>query len=183
MPDGSINFTINEANGDVPTITYTRDEFIDTLRYLQFAGDAMRALDDVTPASAGVVAFDSAGAVQSRTITAGSGITVSNGSGVSGDPTISITNAVATKTADYTLTASDDLVKGDASGGAITLTLPTAVGNSGKEFFIKKIDSTGNSVTVAGDGSETIDGSATQVITAQWTTLTIISDGANWLIT
>lgn len=183
MPDGSINFTVNEANGSVPTITYTREEFIATLQYLQFAGDAMRSLDAVTPASAGVVAFDSAGAVQSRTITAGSGVTVNNGNGVSGNPTISITKTVTTENADYTLTASDDLVLGDAALGAITLTLPTAVGNSGKEFFIKKIDATGNSVTVDGDGSETIDGSATQVITSQWTTLTIISDGANWLIT
>jgi hypothetical protein len=44
----------------------------------------------------GIIARTGAGTVAARTITAGTGITVSNGDGVSGNPTISIPQAVAT---------------------------------------------------------------------------------------
>lgn len=87
----------------------------------------------------------------------------------------------ATKTANYTLTLTDDVVKADATSGAITMTLPTAVGAK-KVFFVKKIDSTSNAVNIATTSSQTIDGSSSVAITVQNTALTLVSDGANWVI-
>jgi len=82
----------------------------------------------------------------------------------------------------YTLILTDDVVTGDSSGGTFTLTLPTAVGNDGKLFHIKKIDSSANAVTIDGATTETIDGAETITLDVQWHSLTIVSDGANWLI-
>lgn len=81
-----------------------------------------------------------------------------------------------------TLTTSNTIVICDATSGAITVDLPTAVGNAGKVYYIKKIDSSANSVTIDGDGSETIDTGLTAVILTQFSAITIVSDGTEWWI-
>ena len=90
--------------------------------------------------------------------------------------------SVVTKTATYTATSDDDTILCDATSGAITVNLPTAVGISGKKYDIKKIDSTSNSVTIDPDGTETIDGETTIVIIGENDNYTIQSDGTNWRI-
>lgn len=89
---------------------------------------------------------------------------------------------VTSKSATYTVTTSDQVNLGDASGGAFTYTLPTAVGNEGLILSFKKTDSSTNAITIDGNGSETIDGVATSLLNNQYDTLKIISDGANWHI-
>ena len=89
---------------------------------------------------------------------------------------------VVSKSANYTATTSDFAILVDASGGAITITLPTAVGNTGRMYNIKKTDSSTNAVIIDGNGAETIDGDVTKTITDQYVSLTIISDGNNWSI-
>jgi hypothetical protein len=91
--------------------------------------------------------------------------------------------AYVAKSANYTLTTADRFCNVDASGGAVTITLPTAVGCAGREYRVKKIDASANAVTVATTSSQTIDGSATLAITTRYTTLAVYSDGANWSIT
>lgn len=91
--------------------------------------------------------------------------------------------ALVTKTEAYTATDSDAVILCNATAGAFSITLPTAVGRAGRIFTIKKTDSTGNAVTVDGDGAETIDGATTQVIATQYNSITIISDGSEWHIT
>lgn len=86
-----------------------------------------------------------------------------------------------TKTANFTLTSANDVVGADASGGGFTLTLPTSVGNDGKVFHLKKIESSTNTVTVATTSSQTIDGSTTQYLSTQ-DDISVLSDGANWRI-
>jgi hypothetical protein len=63
---------------------------------------------------------------------------------------------------------------------AYTVTLPTAASIEGKKIHVKRL-ATAN-VTVDGHSSETIDGSATFVLTTQYSSVTMISDGTNWLI-
>jgi len=81
---------------------------------------------------------------------------------------------------DYTTTQSDDVILCDASSDAITVTLMPASNVIGKIYYLKKVDSSGNAVTVDGDESETIDGSTTQSLSSQYDSITIISDGNNW---
>lgn len=89
---------------------------------------------------------------------------------------------LVTKTGAYTLTSSDYTVICNATGGAFTITLPTAASHTGRIYYIKKIDSSANAVTVDGDSSETIDDSTTAVLTAQYESITIQSDGSEWWI-
>jgi len=88
------------------------------------------------------------------------------------------------KTADYTVTDTDgeSVILVDASSAAVTITLPTAADNSGRVLHIKKTDSSSNAVTVDGEGSETIDGATTQVITSQYDDVRIVCDASNWHI-
>jgi hypothetical protein len=90
--------------------------------------------------------------------------------------------SVTSKTANYTALYSDDVILGDATSGAFAVTLPTAVGNAGKVFYIKKTDSSGNAVTINTTSSQTIDGSTTNVIQTQYKTIQVVSNGSNWSI-
>ena len=63
--------------------------------------------------------------------------------------------------------------------GTTTLTLPTAVGNI-NEYTVKNVGT--NTVTIATTASQTIDGSTTVLLKVQYTSLSFISDGANWNI-
>ena len=89
---------------------------------------------------------------------------------------------IATKTAAYTLTRGDAMILADCTSAAFTVTLPPAVDLKGRVYHIKKIDSSGNAVTLDGDGAETIDGSTTKVNYVRYATISVISDGSNWHI-
>ena len=92
------------------------------------------------------------------------------------------TQALSTKTANYTLTASDSFIAANATTAAFAVTLPTAVGIAGRVYTIKKIDSTANGVSINTTSSQTIDGAATLSLSTQYAKVSVISDGANWLI-
>lgn len=89
---------------------------------------------------------------------------------------------VTSVTTTYTILASDETILADASGGAFTVTLPTAVGITGKRYSIKKTDSSTNAVTVDGDGAETIDGDANFELALQDEVIGLVSDGTEWWI-
>jgi hypothetical protein len=63
-----------------------------------------------------------------------------------------------------------------------TITLPTASANTDRLITIKKMDATAFDVTVDGEGSETIDGSTTVLLTDQYDAITIVCDGSNWMV-
>lgn len=49
-------------------------------------------------------------------------------------------------------------------------------------FFIKKVDSSTNAVTIDGSGAETIDGATTYVLDVQGQAVMLVSDGSNWRV-
>lgn len=69
----------------------------------------------------------------------------------------------------------------DATGGAFTVTLPSAVGLTDRVYTFVKTDVSANAVTVDGAGSELINGAATSVLASQYDALRIISNGTKWL--
>ena len=89
--------------------------------------------------------------------------------------------AFAAKTADYTSTPDDGTLTFDASGGARVNTLETAVGAAGRIKVVAKIDASANTVTIDPNASETINGAATLVLSAQWDVAVIQSNGSNWI--
>ena len=92
---------------------------------------------------------------------------------------LSVTDITTTP---YTATVTDFFLLVDATVGNITLNLPAAVGSEGKEYIIKKIDATANTVIIDPDGAETIDGAATKTLSSQWQSLSVVSDGTSWYV-
>lgn len=90
---------------------------------------------------------------------------------------------VTTETTTYNATTANDLILANPSGGAFTINLPAASGNTGKVLRFKKISSDFNAVTIDGNASETIDGATTTTLNTNNETLTIVCDGTNWTIT
>ena len=82
----------------------------------------------------------------------------------------------------YTATAGDYTILCDATGAAFAVTLPSAIPNKHKIYVIKKIDVSVNAITVTAFGDEEIEGSATQALSSQFSTITIHSDGSDWHI-
>lgn len=93
-----------------------------------------------------------------------------------------IATAIATKTTNYSVTSADSVLLCDATSGSLTLTLPSATGITGRQYTIKRISSGANTVTVAAQSGETIDGAATHVLGTQYGFITVVSDGSNWWV-
>ena len=70
----------------------------------------------------------------------------------------------------------------DATSGNLIVNLPTALDFSGKTITLKKIDSTINSVTIEPNSTETIDNELNAVISVQWVSITLVSNGIGWFI-
>ena len=93
---------------------------------------------------------------------------------------VSISRAISSVSGNFTIGSTSTVVLADATGASLTVTLPTAVGISGRVLTVKRTNSGANTVTVATTSSQTIDGALTQVLTSQYTSLDFISDGSNW---
>lgn len=81
------------------------------------------------------------------------------------------------KTAAYTVLITDYVIN---CSGTFTVTLLTAAGNIGKVFIIK--NSGTGVITVDTTGSQTIDSGLTKVLSVQYSSVTVQSNGANWII-
>ncbi len=97
--------------------------------------------------------------------------------------------SIVTKTADYTATVNDSTILTDATSGDITITLPTAASaynSTDGTGLILNIshdpdDVSGNSTIIDGNGSETVAGELTQVISAG-EVINLQSTGTKWIL-
>lgn len=119
---------------------------------------------------------------------AGANIIIANGvissTGGGGGGSGSISNAVATVTSSVILDLGYHTVYADASGGDITITLPTASIYNNIEYRIKKIDtSTTTKVTVSSSVGDLIDGYTHIPLDYRFEGITVQSDGtSSWFI-
>lgn len=81
-----------------------------------------------------------------------------------------------------TLSYDDHVVLVDTTSAPITLTLPTAVGITGRVYFIKRTSGGKSMATIATTSSQTIDGASNYYLPAQYHSICLMSDGANWMI-
>jgi hypothetical protein len=103
----------------------------------------------------------------------------------SGLPSWGTTNGTfttGTQTSNYTVTSSDTVVFADATSGNVTITLPAASGLTGYRFYVKRIDGSGNTVTIARTGGDTIDGNTSFTLDLQYTAIGVVSNGSAWYI-
>lgn len=88
---------------------------------------------------------------------------------------------VVSVAANYTATCDDEVILVDASVGSRTITLPPASLATRRRICVKKIDtSTTNTVTIDGNGAETIDGATTFVLAGERTSVKLVCDGSGW---
>lgn len=92
------------------------------------------------------------------------------------------TATVVNKTTSFTADATASIFTCNATGGAIVATLPAVATVTGRAYTFKKTDAAANNVTVTGSGAETIDGANTKVLSAQFSRVSIVSDGTTWQI-
>ena len=118
------------------------------------------------------------------TLTAGSGIAITNGSGavtVATNGTL-VTTAPVTKTADFSVGTTDTWTINNKSGSTCTVTLPSPSANTGRVLYFQNyqaqflVSASSNVVPRAG-------GSAGTAILADVAgdTTTLVSDGTNWV--
>ena len=89
--------------------------------------------------------------------------------------------SATTQAATYSILPSNGLVELNATSGAFTATLPSAVTNPGMLCRVIKIDSSSNAVTIATTSGQTINGASTIGLSSQWAGKTLVSDGSNWM--
>jgi fibronectin-binding autotransporter adhesin len=131
-----------------------------------------------------VMSMSSSG-VRFTTASSTTPVVISNSGNITATGTITGSNyvsTVATKTSAYTITATDSIILVNSASN-IVMTLPTAVGASGREYFIKTINSAATVKTIS---SQTIDGTnyttTGYALTALNKYICIVSNGANWYI-
>jgi len=115
----------------------------------------------------------------------GSGLEVNmHASSITADSSFfgSLTRNISSVSGNFTLASTSTVVLANATGGSLTVTLPTAVGIAGKVYTVKRTNSGANTVTVGTTSAQTIDGATTQVLVTQYTSIDVVSDGANWSI-
>jgi hypothetical protein len=118
------------------------------------------------------------------TLTAGSGVTITNGAGAVTIATsgIVITTAPSTKTANFSVGATDTWIINNKSGSTCTATLPSPATNTGRVLYFQNyqaqflISASSNVVPRAGGAA----GTAILADVAGDTT-TLVSDGTNWI--
>jgi len=82
----------------------------------------------------------------------------------------------------YSVAASDNIIFCNATGGSMTVTLPSAVTFASRTLTVKRTNTTANTVTV-GSAAGTIDGAATYIIPGgTLNSITVVSDGTNWYL-
>ncbi len=87
------------------------------------------------------------------------------------------------KTSGYTVASTDrdKLIRVDATSGSVTIALLTAASaGDGFTVAVKKTDSSGNTVVIDANGSETIDGNLTLTLSNQNEVAVLISNGTSW---
>ena len=157
--------------------------------------------NDLTVAGANPIIADSAGYVSAHfigtgdyklVITDSSDVTIKTEDNLTGaldtssfsNDTALPTTPIVVKSSNYTVLTTDrsKVIHADATGGNITITLLDAT-TAGDNFRItvKHIGSA-NEVSVATTGGDTLDGSSSFLLDAQYESITCVSDGANWSI-
>jgi hypothetical protein len=151
---------------------------------LSINGDSVRLhpADDANPGGVSTTSQTFAGAKNVR-----DSLSVGLAAGTAPNSTFQVNGSMSSNitsvTADYTATQADNTILADATGGAITVTLPAVSGIAGRIYTIKKIG-TGdidNALTIQPTGA-TIDGGTEYIIYNDWSFVTLQTDGTNWYV-
>lgn len=111
--------------------------------------------------------------------------TVTAGASVSGIvKDASITEAKRVRTTDHSFTNAEvitaDINLANVSAASISIRCPAPASSSGRIIYVKKVDSTSNTLTIQKNGAEFIDSGNQYVLYNQFESVTLACDGTNW---
>jgi len=142
-------------------------------------GGGAGAAPATTTTGSGILTFlgtpSSANLAAAVTDETGTGLLVFNASPLLSAPRVDW--GYTAQTANYTILLTDCIV--NCTANSFTVTFPTAVGIAGRMFVVKNRGA--GIITLAGNGGQTFDGVASPTIATN-VSLTLMSDGANWII-
>ncbi|MEO7047890.1 MAG: hypothetical protein ABI091_21510, partial [Ferruginibacter sp.] len=92
----------------------------------------------------------------------------------------SFSQSIITTSSNYTALSTDYTIVCNSGFFSRTITLPTAVGITGRIYVIKRTGST--TVTIDAYSTQTIDGTTTKSLSTSYSQMTVQSDGSNWII-
>ena len=109
------------------------------------------------------------------------GVTTATGGLTLGASFVDKTTSITSNT---TLTSAHSVILADATGGAFTITLPTAVGNTGLTYKIIKNDLSTNAVSITTTLAQSIGNYTGSILVGNTSMgiLEVISNGTNWNI-
>lgn len=96
-----------------------------------------------------------------------------------------LVSTVAVAAATHTLGAGEIRLRVTYTAtGAVTVSLATSETNDGRWLVVKDAGGNAgtNNITIVTEGAETIDGNASAIISGDYDSLTLFSDGSNWFI-
>lgn len=137
---------------------------------LDWSGQLLTPGADYVETNPGAGTFDTVSALAAGPLQ--SACTVGSQGAIVVGPRTSTTAA----TTSYEMTVYDKSVEADATSGAITITLPPVADVDGMDFNVIKMDSSVNGVTIEG----TVNGVTDPVITIQYNSYTVRSDGTGY---
>jgi hypothetical protein len=136
---------------------------------------------DYAPATSGTSILYGNGAGGFSNVTVGTGLSFTAGTLAS---TVAAPSAPVTKTADFTVAATDVWLINNKSGSTCTVTLPTPSTNSGRVLYFQNyqvralVSASSNVVPLAGGAATT-----SILLASSGDSATLVSDGTNWLMT
>lgn len=90
--------------------------------------------------------------------------------------------ANAAVTSATTVAPQTQFLTADSTSAPFAITIYTAVGNAGREIFIKKISADMNAITVTPQSGQTIEFQSSYALFTQGEAILLISDGINWYV-
>jgi len=92
-------------------------------------------------------------------------------------------NSSEVKTSDYTTSWGDYLIQVDTSSNPVTITLASAMAETGVALIVKDYGGNAgtNNITVATEGTETIDGATSKTIATDYGKLRVYCPQTNWM--
>lgn len=79
----------------------------------------------------------------------------------------------------YTVLSTDELIRVNASGGAVTILLPAVADNVGRVLWVEAVN-VSNTITLDGNASEQINGAATKTIGTAGRLVMLFCNGSAW---
>jgi len=190
---GATAFNINTVGGNNITVvgnpgTSTLTASVTgTTNHSLLLGNASGSLSNLGVAANGQLPIGSGGADPVlATITAGNGISVTNGAGsitIAATGTSSF-NYTLVNTSPYVVLTTDDFLGVDSSGAPIQINLPNSPA-TGRSWIIKDITASAasNNITITTvGGAVLIDGSTSFVMNTNWESITVLFSGTAYYL-